>query len=1145
MQAKKDEDLVRGELWVRERLLRAERQKEITPEQHSLAKWLLDQNPNIANDLAISFRAGEGAAAGQYNPVEKLLTLFKNRGDDMTAAHEILHHSERMMPEALRSKIHGAWIDSLQSLHDMAQDIGDQKLLGNIDLAIRAAAGDQDAYSKLSTAIGSGELPKSFYQYINPSEYWAVNASRLVQERAGADSWVKQAVQWMKDFLEHVKKTFGLDNQSAIIKGLNAVLEAKGEMTGRMIASMQDYFDIGPKDDASRVAEMLRKSAENENKVGVTVGARPGEFGWSFTKRDKTPPPIQHPVQRSPRLEKIGAAVQEIFAGRQFKTLVKDLTGASDIKVNQIEGTWLGNQEPSFVIQGKNLTDEAATKLAKTLGFLFAQDSTIKTTHSPDFAEGIPTLYIGSPDVLQKEQLDVIIEQARKHGLDLSTTTDKKAVRFMHFGDESELVTFTKSVISIAEAAGLESPITVRTQGELYEASEYLIGQVREDGTRVGLLGSEQDRSAVLGRLFDTVLVPYAKAIAGEGYRFSADRFAERFGLTEAERETLRAKLMPKEGLSRSTVPLMEGTEKLDIVPTVERTKDIKVLNEEKLLPALKKYGQQIISSTDAAKRFNDGEYIFAFHELDEAPTQITSIQQLESYAPDQLIALAADRAEKLKTKKVKTKYYVPNVTDIMWALQNRAASKGMIEPGDYSPKAMKIISETIADEVVYHMQHSAKSAIGWYDTALKKAKDMYKEIFPEITTNKDNGMLFDAILGITSQGNDVHSNSIFAARVYQLVKDNQMTLTEAVKSLKGSFGNQTVAIQNNLLKLEHLINVNGYDRMRQLFNETKTVGEWNAILRKDKTLYGPNKKPLKVDGSAKQKVTGWMVFGPKIGSFINNLHGDYSTLTADLRFTRTWNRVLGYMFQHSPLKEAKQYQEFKDALLAEYYQSTDTKTENGKPVMEKGKPVPWENGKDVIGMSKNDFDKLLNDPDMLLQLANQLETAYRKGGYKQKSDLRRRAKNWIEGREDPEAAPRTDLERTFQQETTEAAQKLIQKKTGNLVEIADIQAALWFHEKELFQKLGVSDKKSAPADYADAAKNALDMYRSGQLYYVAAEGKYVGGDNGQYLGISVPDEAGNTVEATKAIEQADTEVAKAKQDSQGFDAAVACALRG
>jgi hypothetical protein len=251
-------------------------------------------------------------------------------------------------------------------------------------------------------------------------------------------------------------------------------------------------------------------------------------------------------------------------------------------------------------------------------------------------------------------------------------------------------------------------------------------------------------------------------------------------------------------------------------------------------------------------------------------------------------------------------------------------------------------------------------------------------------------------------------------------------------------------------------------------------------------------------------------------------------------------------MFQHSPLKEAKQYQEFKDALLAEYYQSKDAKTENGNPLTDKnGKPVPWENGKDVIGMSKDDFDKLLNDPDMLLQLANQLEASYRKGGYKQKSDLRRRAKNWVEGREEPEAAPRTDRERTFQQATAEAAQKLIQKKTGNLVEIADIQAALWFHEKELFQKLGVSDKKSAPADYADAAKNALDMYRSGQLYYVAAEGKYVGGDYGQYLGISVPDETGNTVEATKAIEQADTEVAKAKQDSQGFDAAVACALRG
>jgi hypothetical protein len=38
----------------------------------------------------------------------------------------------------------------------------------------------------------------------------------------------------------------------------------------------------------------------------------------------------------------------------------------------------------------------------------------------------------------------------------------------------------------------------------------------------------------------DNILAPYAKAVAAEGYRFSTDRFAERFGFTGLERESFK-----------------------------------------------------------------------------------------------------------------------------------------------------------------------------------------------------------------------------------------------------------------------------------------------------------------------------------------------------------------------------------------------------------------------------------------------------------------------------------------------------------------------------------------------------------------------------------------------------------------------------
>jgi len=429
-------------------------------------------------------------------------------------------------------------------------------------------------------------------------------------------------------------------------------------------------------------------------------------------------------------------------------------------------------------------------------------------------------------------------------------------------------------------------------------------------------------------------------------------------------------------------------------------------------------------------------------------------------------------------------------VGDVLYALQNRAASKGQIDTNDYSPLAMKRIAEIMAREVAYHVANSDKSAIGWYDEALKKAMAGYHTVFPELKTDKQKEMLFKAILGITSQGADVHTNSINASRLYSLIRNKNMTLPEATKQLSGSFGKETGAIENNLHKFHHLVTTNGYDAMQNIMNQTRTVSEWNKILGKSKNLYDHNGKPMDMQGGANQKVTGWTVFGPKIGSFINNLNGNFSTLTSDLWFSRTWNRMLGHNFIHSPKAEQKQYGDFRDALKAEYYHSnpnvkigTSYKTANGKISKDaNGKPEEWEYGDDATQLSHDQFTKMIDDPEEMMKYADQLHSIFKKGNYKNKSDLRRRAKSLIENRILPVAAPRGDKERDFQQNTAEEAQRML-KRQGLNISIADIQAALWFHEKELMGRFGAATEKSKPADYEDAAKNTIDMIKSNTLF--------------------------------------------------------------
>ena len=222
-------DRVRGELWVRERLLRAERNGELPPEAVRLANWLIDQNPNLVADIGLSFKKSgdvQGEAGG-YNPLARIVTLIKGRANDETVVHEILHHAERMMPEGVQKAIQAEWFKELRAVTQMATRTQNATLMKATDDALRAANGDERAFRNLAEMISNGEVDERFYALANPSEFWAVNGSRILRERA-SESWVQQAKQWLLEFIEKVKGTFGLRSDAAVIRGLNDVLKSDG-----------------------------------------------------------------------------------------------------------------------------------------------------------------------------------------------------------------------------------------------------------------------------------------------------------------------------------------------------------------------------------------------------------------------------------------------------------------------------------------------------------------------------------------------------------------------------------------------------------------------------------------------------------------------------------------------------------------------------------------------------------------------------------------------------------------------------------------------------------------------------------------------------------------------------------------------------
>jgi hypothetical protein len=240
----------RGVEWVTERLMRARRLGEIDREGVDFALWALEQAPHLAEDLGISLRTGGLRTAGSYNPIARVMTLFKGAGNVGTATHEILHHSERMMPPELQGKIIKAWSNAWESAYNKAE--GNEKLRAAL-LDMLEMAHSSEAVERVKKAFGEGTLDyDQHYQLANPSEYWAVNATRIMQQRFGANSWPAKAKRWMLELLEKAKGLLGLKSDAPILAGLRAVINGTGAQLSPRMLLEQAGMAGGPVHDMSR-----------------------------------------------------------------------------------------------------------------------------------------------------------------------------------------------------------------------------------------------------------------------------------------------------------------------------------------------------------------------------------------------------------------------------------------------------------------------------------------------------------------------------------------------------------------------------------------------------------------------------------------------------------------------------------------------------------------------------------------------------------------------------------------------------------------------------------------------------------------------------------------------------------------------------
>lgn len=240
---RKVKDRVRGHDWFTERVARGVRNGDISREAAELAKWFVDQNPDLLEDMALSVRQGkpDSHSAGQYDQVRRLVTLFSGKGNEHTLIHEILHHAERMMPPALQKAIRTEWRGALESA--MRQSKPGSVERKALDAIMWAEMGDTKPLERM---IKSGKFPYSMYHLTNASEYWAVNAPKIIASRRdAARSWVKRAVQWTKEMVQKVRSLLNLRSDAPLIKALDSILAGDGSFISQeMLSNASIYRDL-------------------------------------------------------------------------------------------------------------------------------------------------------------------------------------------------------------------------------------------------------------------------------------------------------------------------------------------------------------------------------------------------------------------------------------------------------------------------------------------------------------------------------------------------------------------------------------------------------------------------------------------------------------------------------------------------------------------------------------------------------------------------------------------------------------------------------------------------------------------------------------------------------------------------------------
>jgi hypothetical protein len=245
----------RGIDWFKARAAEAKAEKQLSPEAMAVVDTLVARYPGIFAGLKLSVKQSKQAGvAGNFSPIQRLVTIYHSalspifdsksgEKQAVTMRHEIAHSLEQMMTPEQQSALVEAWADGLAKAIKANPGPAEQDFF---KAAINFSKyPTKENFDKATNLIPPGRI--ELYQYMNPSEFWAVNAEKLMKAQLGTP-WAR-FVKAVKKIWEVIKSVFGFDNRYAIHREFDRIMSGDKElMTTTMLASyvkqMTDEIDF-------------------------------------------------------------------------------------------------------------------------------------------------------------------------------------------------------------------------------------------------------------------------------------------------------------------------------------------------------------------------------------------------------------------------------------------------------------------------------------------------------------------------------------------------------------------------------------------------------------------------------------------------------------------------------------------------------------------------------------------------------------------------------------------------------------------------------------------------------------------------------------------------------------------------------------